>query len=937
MALSVWTKPSGYNLGRIPGYGLGVTSGKLVAGREYVIVSQGTSDFTLSGAANNNVGTVFTATMPWAGNGVASETSIREEATFNKQLPVADDSGVTYTVISGQLPLGLRIEGNYLVGTPRQVSDTTTFTFCIRASLAGSISDRTFKLIVDGPDDPTFISAAGLLPIGTHKQLYTLDRTYVEYQIEAFDLDTAVGQKLNYFIASGDGSLPPGLTLSSDGLISGFVLPSPKISQADGSGTYDGSYFDKAGYDFARRPTNGYETYLYDRVTFDYNSPAVPPTTLNLNYQFKVTLTDGNSYAQRIFKIFVVGDDQFRADNTTPNGEIVDFFTTDVSYLREPSWITKPNIGLFRANNYLTVPLALYDSENCIFQLEYTNQEVKVKSTNVLPTDNILDSNTICVDVGTSTNAIQPGHYLVLAGVIDGALETKYKIYTVASLGGTIYRCTISPALELTIPNNTEFYIGTLSTLPKGTSFDIQTATIYGVIPYQPAITVNYNFTISATRIGDNNDYATTSRTFTIGIIGEIDSVITWNTDSNLGSISANLISTLNVSATSTITDAVVVYSLVDGKLPPGLSLNTDGEILGKVNQFYDEQTGTLGLTRFFDTVGSQKVFTEFDNGQTTFDKQYTFTIEAKDQYDYSATTRTFTLTVSTPNSIKYSNIRAKPFLKMTQRDSWKSFINDSSIFTPNNIYRINDPNFGVQTSLSMLIYAGIETKEAATYISAIGLNHKRKRFAFGSLKVATAYLPGTKKAVYEVVYAEMKDLSEPDGRRLPNKIKVNGVQSSSITIDNNSIDFWSTKIDALSINSPEARRPEPILTVDSTGYQASNPNVNTYFPNSITNWRERLKYWKDDAGNGFSAERNYLPLWMRSIQPGDNQELGFVLAVPVCYCKVGSGAEIAANIKFSGFDFKNLDYTVDRYIIDSVEEQNSDKYLVFKNDRITV
>jgi sulfatase maturation enzyme AslB (radical SAM superfamily) len=41
--------------------------------------------------------------------------------------------------------------------------------------------------------------------------------------------------------------------------------------------------------------------------------------------------------------------------------------------------------------------------------------------------------------------------------------------------------------------------------------------------------------------------------------------------------------------------------------------------------------------------------------------------------------------------------------------------------------------------------------------------------------------------------------------------------------------------------------------------------------------------------------------------------------------------------LKTNAFDFKLLDYTADRYIIDAVEGQTSDKYLVFKNDRITV
>jgi hypothetical protein len=75
----------------------------------------------------------------------------------------------------------------------------------------------------------------------------------------------------------------------------------------------------------------------------------------------------------------------------------------------------------------------------------------------------------------------------------------------------------------------------------------------------------------------------------------------------------------------------------------------------------------------------------------------------------------------------------------------------------------------------------------------------------------------------------------------------------------------------------------------------------------------------------------------MRSIQPGTKSPSGFKLAVPLCYCKIGTSADIVANIKNLNFNFKNLNYTVDRYIIDAVDGYSSDKYLVFRNDRITV
>jgi hypothetical protein len=75
----------------------------------------------------------------------------------------------------------------------------------------------------------------------------------------------------------------------------------------------------------------------------------------------------------------------------------------------------------------------------------------------------------------------------------------------------------------------------------------------------------------------------------------------------------------------------------------------------------------------------------------------------------------------------------------------------------------------------------------------------------------------------------------------------------------------------------------------------------------------------------------------MRSIQPGETEELDFVAAVPLCFCKPGSADEILLNIKNSQFDFKLLNYTVDRYIIDSIDGYYADKYLAFRNDRTTI
>ena len=900
-----------------------------------------------------------------------------ERTTQALDLPVSLTTGVTFTVISGKLPPGMRIQGSQIVGTPYEVARETNFEFCIRASkdvydtsnppnyLRTDIADRTFSITIIGSDDPEFVTPLGALAINQNTtQYFVLDSSYVDFQIEAYDRDTAAEQTLSFFIADDGGALPPGLFLSKDGRITGLVEPALSIKPADGDGSFDSDYYDAVAFDFGSRPTNGWDSYVYDSVFFDFSIPSGAPKKLNRNYEFVVTMTDGDSVATRRFGIFVVGDDYFRADNSDLK-DGTNLFTADSTYLRGPIWLTKSNLGLYRANNYVTVLLDTYDTNQVIYSLEEINADIVAVTQRKAGSDNKIDNYTLTVKDTLTAPVV--GQWLTFGGlfkitdpltdeIIAQPDYRKYQISDVDLIGVNEYRLTISTALQLDIPNGITFYIGNLGALPPGMSFDALTGEIYGVVPYQPAITKEYRFTITATRFSDKGEYARTPRVFTINIIGEVESVMTWVSPSSLGSVSANYVSTLKVEATSSIVGAAVIYTKIDGRLPPGLALNLDGEIIGKTNQFYNESTGTIGLTRFYDQASptAEKVFTNLDAGETTIDRVYTFTVEAKDQVGYSATTRTFSVTVDTPNNITYGNLRTKPFLKLDQRARWRNFISDTSIFTFSSIYRPNDPSFGIQTDLSMLIYAGIETTEAAAYVAAMGLNHKRKRFQFGSIKKATAVLPGTYTQVYEVVYIQMVDPSEPNGKRLPNELPNLGLRPERIKV-NTSNDIWapgfSPANSTAGINSMSGpgnpQRPDLFTTANSTGYQASNNNITNYFPNSVSNWRDRLeasyKLIPDPDNPGsfipvpLASERNYLPLWMRSIQPGTRQELDFQLAVPLCYCKVGTADDIMLNIKFSGFDFKLLDYTADRYIIDVVGDEIGDKYLVFRNDRITV
>ena len=51
----------------------------------------------------------------------------QEQHALDISLPVSNDAGVTYSVISGELPGGIAINGNHLKGSPYIVSNLITY------------------------------------------------------------------------------------------------------------------------------------------------------------------------------------------------------------------------------------------------------------------------------------------------------------------------------------------------------------------------------------------------------------------------------------------------------------------------------------------------------------------------------------------------------------------------------------------------------------------------------------------------------------------------------------------------------------------------------------------------------------------------------------------------------------------------------------------
>ena len=174
----------------------------------------------------------------------------------------ADGDDLTYSKIAGTLPTGIELtSGGILRGVPTEVATRSLYTFVVRASDGTNVADRSFSLQVQGADAPVFSTAEGQLDLSDSTRIgnkWVLDGSFISFQTLATDTDTAAGQTLVYDIA--EGVLPPGLTMSSTGLISGTVLL-----------TDNDKFGDIGGYD---------NTYAYDDITYD---PTVRQTSLSKN------------------------------------------------------------------------------------------------------------------------------------------------------------------------------------------------------------------------------------------------------------------------------------------------------------------------------------------------------------------------------------------------------------------------------------------------------------------------------------------------------------------------------------------------------------------------------------------------------------------------------------------------------------------------------
>jgi len=453
------------------------------------------------------------------------------------------------------------INDNAIITTRFKKSSTGVVTVTLNRALAAAgetlvislyqagaaVADRTFSMTIVGSNPPKILKFD---PLGTY-----FDGQYVDIDITALDLD--IEDTITWSLSAGQ--LPDGVTLDKHtGKISGFIRP----------------YYVT---DAVRTEINnlGFDDEQFDGRTYDNDAPTVttypilsPSTDIYSNYQFTITVSDGNKENAKSYNLRVisssdikVSSDQISVDDNT--------FTVDSKVTYSP--LMKTEIGeigpVLHDNNFMYKFDAIDYNGDTIEYFEDNSSETGFDNS------------------------------------FDGAA------YDIGSIG---LPTSARDGFDLTL--------------------DADTGWIQGTIPVLPDLETTYKFNIRARKkdvlatnpaTGEQTYYKSRRKQFQLTISGQESVGVVWDTPANLGSMDNGAVSELEISATAQ-TSNTIYYELLDGshsRLPQGLKLLDNGLLIGRTTfSTFECDAGT--------TTFDKK---NFYISETTIDRTYSFTVRAYD------------------------------------------------------------------------------------------------------------------------------------------------------------------------------------------------------------------------------------------------------------------------------------------------------------------
>lgn len=853
--------------------------------------------------------------------------------------PVSPAIEVTYTIISGSLPVGVVLLNNGLLqGVVNTSFTNNTFNFTVKATdNLGNISYRGFNLLaIIELQQPIWNTPSG--SIGTYPS-----SIYFDFQFSATPVQPA--SFLTYQLLSGE--LPKGLTLTTNGLLSGtpplvntittytfairaidnlnnitdrtFIInisgiSTPEFTTPSGSilSTQDSIWTElQIQYDNPD-PTNPViirvrEGFLPPGLEINENGLirgyADPPTASVTLSGITTNATQTSASSNEIVCLsttgFTVGRPVIFSSGVF--GGIVDGQTYYIRQITGPTTFTVSttvNGGVFLLNNsigFMVVTLPpISTGQPTIKTYNFTLELVS-------PNGDDLESYAITV-INQNTPISQGGPGKLPNSRIPTIYNTRPPTFNI-SPSNEYYGYYINPIVPIT----QSAFIGKYSSdnyfafkvighdfdgndliyqfnnVPLGLTADPITGWLTGT-PVLTSQTINdYNFGVAVYKDG-NPGITSPVFNFSFSLSKDIIGDIVWNTDSNLGTIFNGTVSTLRVLATS---DVQLNYRIVSGSLPPNLSLLDNGEITGYV---------------------AMQPTTEFLNeGDIT---NFTFTIQAySDLYPIVQSSKTFSVDVLQEFNQPTDTLYMKCTPSLQDREILNTLLNNETIIPSTSLYRPNDIYFGKATDVIYQHAYGIYASTLAQYFASVEKNHYWRNITLGEIKTAVAK-NSLGEVIYEVVYSEVIDnLINPEGISIPEEIvwprQINlflGPWYTSIT------DIYTSFIDVLG---------QEYYTSLSPGY------ARTLYPNSLVNMRNRV-------GQVLGAETNsnLLPLWMTS-QQADGSTTGFIPAWVICYTKPGFANIIKNNINnLWPYKLNQINFKLDRFSVNKSITYNYDNFL---------
>jgi hypothetical protein len=825
---------------------------------------------------------------------------------------------ISYNLISGSLPPGMTLSSSGVIsGTPvYSTSSNNYFTvasyeFVVRVtSNNGYVLDGGFSIVINNTvnEDFAWSTPAGYLGTIPEGEYYSL-------QLLA---ESSSNLDITYSFISGQ--LPPGMQLIPSGYLTGVptILSNVTIDQFQ-------------TYEFTVRATNSLghiiDQYFYLDIT-SVNNPIIEPTTgitTNLGTYF-----DGTFYKQQltVIELNPNANIQWSIESGSlppglelsdaglitgyiqplqlvgafgPAGYDGDLVTQGVVVEQEPFDYAPYDFNQLNQSKEYRFSIQAYDGANYDTQnyfIEVVSRTNFSGDSSIVVNDTYLtvDSGNVYLPVIVYDTTVLPparqnAYYAYKFQGVDFSGDSL--TYSIPSSAGTFDAYVTNVDIGFDSIGFDSYVLNTNSTTSNlpGLVLDANSGWLYGRVLPQSSAIQNIEFGIIASKVINGVTYASQPVYFTLPVLGDINNVIEWVSDTNLGTIDNGSISNLSVVA-KTPSGADLYYFIYDSagypaRLPQGLTLLPSGDISGRVS---------------FESFSVDRYLTTFDGGTTTVDKVCKFNVIVANNPTLSLATlssiKEFEITINVIDNEPYDNLYLQAMPDRSQRQLFNSVINNTEIFDPEYIYKPLDPWFGIQPSLQMLFMSGLNPATLSAYQQAMVENYWTKTYQFGDIKTAVV-LDKNYNIEYEVVYVEVIDPEEN-----------NNQQGAELVVD--------------------------LSTHDANPYIDSSGNTkNIIYPNSSANMMTRLQ-----TGVGY-YDQSSLPDWMTSNQPGATAStfdapIGFTQAVVLAYTLPGKSNLIAYRLKQEGINFGNIEFTVDRLLIDNYYSKNFTSTLFFGDGETT-